>query len=86
MDLLLDAQVVLWVPRRVPNMCRKRAGYVLLAPVFEQTNHFQEVPQLMKRCLSLYKPGAVPNKFILHRHCRYYGASLCTANFDVESI
>jgi hypothetical protein len=45
---------------------------VLLAPVFEQTNHFQEVPQLMKRCLSLYKPGAAPNKFILYRRYRYY--------------
>jgi hypothetical protein len=72
MELLLDAQVVLWVPRRVPNMRRKRTGYMLLAAVFEQTNHFQEVSQLMKRRLSLYKPGAAPNKFILHRRCRYY--------------
>jgi hypothetical protein len=72
MVLLLDAHVVLVVPLRVPDAYRKRTGYMLLAPVSERTNYILKVSQLMKRCISLYKPGATLNKFVLHRRCRYY--------------
>jgi hypothetical protein len=69
MESLSDAHVVLLVPR-VPDACRKRTEYVLLAPVFENTNHVQTFSQL-KWCILLYKQGAAPDKFVILRRCRY---------------